>query len=141
MLLWKKLEDLQKMLNDRSKRPTPANWKKAKQVDLNEALKVKRMRAELVAADYGSARSIGRWSKCNVVEAYKKLEELRAKDPNVPQKTVNPTTTAGRPQQTQTSKKLLSTSALSENALKQLKRQKQLMRKLSRGLKNTIKRQ
>ncbi|MFS7888893.1 hypothetical protein Hanom_Chr00s000002g01600391 [Helianthus anomalus] len=113
------------MNNDPLVTKTPPNWKKAKQVDLDEALKLKRMRAELVAADYGSARSISRWSKLNIVETYKKLEELRAKDPNVPQKPVYPTTTAAQPPQTHTSKKLLSTSTLTANALRKLKRQKQ----------------
>ncbi|MFS7963188.1 hypothetical protein Hanom_Chr08g00735141 [Helianthus anomalus] len=122
--LREEIERIAKMLNDHSTKTTPPNWKKAKQVDPNGALKLKRMRVELVAADYGLARLIAKWSKLNIVETYKKLEELRAKDPNVPQKPVYPTTTAGMPQQTYASKKLLSASDLSANALKPLKRQK-----------------
>ncbi|MFS7944428.1 hypothetical protein Hanom_Chr06g00512071 [Helianthus anomalus] len=83
------------------------------------------MRAELVATDYGSARSIARWSKLNVEETYKKLEELRVKDPILPQKTIYLPAIAGRPQQTHTPKKLSLTSALPTNALNQLKRQRQ----------------
>ncbi|MFS8025099.1 hypothetical protein Hanom_Chr16g01470951 [Helianthus anomalus] len=105
------------------KKTTP-NWKKSKQFDPNNALRVKRMRGELVAADYGSARSIVRWLKQNVKETYRKLKEHRKKDPKVPQKTVCPQTTAGRPQQTQTSKKLILSSALPTTALNQLKRQR-----------------
>ncbi|MFS7905953.1 hypothetical protein Hanom_Chr01g00053741 [Helianthus anomalus] len=82
------------------------------------------MRAELVAANYGSARSIARWSEFNIVETYKRLEQLRAKDPKVSQKPVYPTTVAIA-QQTHTPKKLLSASAFSAKALIQIKRQKQ----------------
>ncbi|MFS7946188.1 hypothetical protein Hanom_Chr06g00533061 [Helianthus anomalus] len=88
-------------------------------------MKFKRMRVELVASNYGSARSITRWPKLNIKETYKKLEDLRAKDLTVLQKLVYPTTIVGRPQQTQTSKNLLSTSALPANPLNQLKRKKQ----------------
>ncbi|MFS7998240.1 hypothetical protein Hanom_Chr12g01151381 [Helianthus anomalus] len=115
--LREEIERITKMVNDPSIRPTPPNWKKGKQVDPVEALKHKRIRVVLVVADYGSAGSITKLSKLNIVETYKKLEELRAKDPNVPQKPVYLTTTDGMPQQTLTSKKLLSSSALSTNAL------------------------
>ncbi|MFS7917952.1 hypothetical protein Hanom_Chr03g00195231 [Helianthus anomalus] len=111
-------ERITKMNNDPLVKKTPPNWMKAKQVDPDESSKLKRMRAELVAVDYGSARSNARWSKLNIVETYKKLEELRSKDSNVPQKPVYPTTTASMPQQTLTSKKLLLSSALSANALR-----------------------
>ncbi|MFS7917838.1 hypothetical protein Hanom_Chr03g00193871 [Helianthus anomalus] len=104
---------------------TAPNWKKSKQNDPDEELNFKKKRAELVAADYGSARSIARWSKLNVKETYKNLEELRAKDPIVPRKPVYPPTTAGRPQQTHAPEKLLLLYALPTNALNQLKRQKQ----------------
>ncbi|MFS7946290.1 hypothetical protein Hanom_Chr06g00534271 [Helianthus anomalus] len=76
--LREEIERIPKMINDPSIKQTPPNWKKAKQVGPDEALKLKRMRAELVAADYGSTRSIARWSKLNIVETYKKLEDLRA---------------------------------------------------------------
>ncbi|KAJ0898023.1 hypothetical protein HanRHA438_Chr08g0352131 [Helianthus annuus] len=122
--LMEEIDRITKMNNDPMVKKTPPNGKKAKQVDPDEALKFKRMRVELVAVDYASTRSIAIWSKLNIEETYKKLEELRAEDPIVPQKPVYPTTTAGRPQQTQTSKKLHLTSTLPANALNQLKRQK-----------------
>ncbi|MFS7934707.1 hypothetical protein Hanom_Chr05g00394891 [Helianthus anomalus] len=110
--LLEEIDRITKINNDLLVKKTPPNWNKAKQVDPYEALGFKRMRAALVATDYGSARPIGRWSKLNIEETYKKLEELRAKDPIVPQKPVYPTTTASRPQQTQTSKKVFLSSTL-----------------------------
>ncbi|MFS7968386.1 hypothetical protein Hanom_Chr09g00796841 [Helianthus anomalus] len=112
------------MLNNPPVKPTPPYWKKGKQINPDKALKLKRMRAELVAASYGTARSIARWFEAKIVETYKRLEHLRAKDPFVLQKPVYPLT-AVIPQQTQTSKKMSSASALSIAALKQVKRQKQ----------------
>ncbi|MFS7946761.1 hypothetical protein Hanom_Chr06g00540101 [Helianthus anomalus] len=90
------IDRITKMNNDPLIKRTAPNWKKSKQNDPNEALKFKRMRAELVAADYGSAKSIARWLKLNVEETYKKLEELKAKDPIVPKKPVYPPTTTSR---------------------------------------------
>ncbi|MFS7939121.1 hypothetical protein Hanom_Chr05g00447991 [Helianthus anomalus] len=121
--LKKKIERITKMLNDTSVKPNPPNWKKGKQVNPDKALKLKRMRAELVAASYGTARSISRWSEDKIVETYKRLEQLRAKDPTVPQNPAYPPT-ATIPQQTKTSNKQPSASALSIAALKQVKRQK-----------------
>ncbi|MFS7994270.1 hypothetical protein Hanom_Chr12g01103881 [Helianthus anomalus] len=123
--LKEEIDRITMMNNDPLIKKTAPNWKKSKQVDSDVALRFKRMRAELVAADYGSARSIARWSKLNVEETYKRLEALRAKEPKIPQKPVYPPTTAGRPQQTQASKKSLSSSALSTTALNQLKRQRE----------------
>ncbi|MFS7996293.1 hypothetical protein Hanom_Chr12g01128251 [Helianthus anomalus] len=88
--LKEEFERITKMLNDPSVKHTPPDWKKGKQVNLDKALKLKRMRAELVTASYGIARSIARWSELKIVETYKKLEELRAKDPLVPQKPAYP---------------------------------------------------
>ncbi|MFS7954805.1 hypothetical protein Hanom_Chr07g00634971 [Helianthus anomalus] len=85
------------MNNDPLVKKTAPNWKKSEQNDPDEALKFKRMRAELVAADYWSARSIARWSKLNVEETYKKLKELRAKDPTIPKKPVYPPTLLADP--------------------------------------------
>ena len=48
------------MNNDPLVKPTQPNWKKVKTVDSDEVLKFKRMRAELVAADYDPVRSIAR---------------------------------------------------------------------------------
>ncbi|MFS8018534.1 hypothetical protein Hanom_Chr15g01393181 [Helianthus anomalus] len=58
--LREEIERITKMLNDPLIKLIPPNWKKGKQVDSDKALQLKRMRAELVAADYGSARSIAR---------------------------------------------------------------------------------
>ncbi|MFS7914952.1 hypothetical protein Hanom_Chr02g00159561 [Helianthus anomalus] len=118
------IDRITKMNNDPLIKRTAPTWKKSKQNDPDDALKFKRMRAELVAADYRPTRSIARWSKLNVEETYKKLEELGAKDPTVHKKPVYPPTTAGRPQQTHAPKKLLLSFALPINALNQLKMQK-----------------
>ncbi|MFS7962552.1 hypothetical protein Hanom_Chr08g00728001 [Helianthus anomalus] len=113
------------MNNDPLVKKTVPNWKKSKQVDPDDALRFKRMRAELVAVGYGPTRLIARWSKLNVEETYINLEEHRKKDPLVSQKPVYPETTAGRPQQTHAFKKFSLSSDLPTNALNQLKRQKQ----------------
>ena len=44
------------------------------------------MKEELVAADFGTKRQIARWKEDMVRSTYKRLEELRKKDPKVPQK-------------------------------------------------------
>ncbi|MFS7937506.1 hypothetical protein Hanom_Chr05g00428351 [Helianthus anomalus] len=118
--LKEEIERIEKMLNDPSQKPTPPNWKKVKQIDQNKALKLKRMRAELVAANYGNTRSVSRWHESKIVETYKRLEQLRAKDLTVPQKPVYPTMVV--PQQTLSSKKLRSASGLSIASLNQAKR-------------------
>ncbi|MFS7962688.1 hypothetical protein Hanom_Chr08g00729561 [Helianthus anomalus] len=112
------------MFNSPLQKATPPDWKKGKQVDQNKALKLKRMREELVAAKYGNARSVSRWSECKIVETYKRLEQLREKDPTVPKKPVYPTVVV--PQQTLILKKQSSVSGLSIAALNQAKRQKQM---------------
>src|ERR1043165_4914933 len=58
--------------------------------DPARALKFKRMRQEIVAADYGEMKSVARWSELRLVETYKKLEENGKKDPNLPRKPVYP---------------------------------------------------
>ncbi|MFS8004547.1 hypothetical protein Hanom_Chr13g01227151 [Helianthus anomalus] len=92
--LREEIERITKMLNDPSVKPTPPDWKKGKQVNLDKALKLKRMRVELMAASYSTVRSTYKWSKLIIVETYKNLEELRAKDPLVPQKPTYPRTAA-----------------------------------------------
>ncbi|MFS7911462.1 hypothetical protein Hanom_Chr02g00118361 [Helianthus anomalus] len=50
-----------KMMNkDPKMKKSAPNWNKFKKVDVNDALRNKRKRAELVAAGYGPARSIAR---------------------------------------------------------------------------------
>ncbi|MFS8031972.1 hypothetical protein Hanom_Chr17g01552201 [Helianthus anomalus] len=101
-------------------------WNKHKKVDVDEALRYKRKRAELVAANYGTARSIERWTKQDVDLTYKKLEELRKTDPTLPKKPVYDDETTDRPQQTRSSKKLFSSSDVSISILNQRKRQLQI---------------
>ncbi|MFS8033868.1 hypothetical protein Hanom_Chr17g01574591 [Helianthus anomalus] len=100
------------------------NWKQYKKVDVDEALRYKRKRATFVAANYGTARAIARWSKQNIDQTYKKLEELRKVDPTVPRKLVYNDETNVRPQHTLPSKKLFSSADVSISALNQRKRQK-----------------
>ncbi|KAJ0580928.1 hypothetical protein HanRHA438_Chr04g0174121 [Helianthus annuus] len=44
------------------------------------------MKEELIVADYGSKNSVSKWEEDRVRATYKRLEELRKKDPKVPQK-------------------------------------------------------
>ncbi|MFS7962229.1 hypothetical protein Hanom_Chr08g00724211 [Helianthus anomalus] len=118
------IERMQKILNGPLHKLTLPNWKKYKQVNQNKALKLKRMREELVATEYGNARSVARWSESKIVETYKKLEHLREMDPIVPKKPVY--LRAVVPQQTLTFKKKSSASGLSIATLNQAKRQKQM---------------
>ncbi|MFS8024560.1 hypothetical protein Hanom_Chr16g01464671 [Helianthus anomalus] len=116
---------IEMMKKDPQMKKSAPNWNKYKTVDVDDALRCKRKRAELVAAGYRPARSIARWSKENVDETYRKLEKLRKTDPTVPQKPAYIETTADRPQQTHAIQKLFSSSFLPICSLNQLKRQKQ----------------
>ncbi|MFS7968905.1 hypothetical protein Hanom_Chr09g00802961 [Helianthus anomalus] len=120
--LREEIDRITKINNDPLVKKTVPIWNKCKQFDPDDALRFERMRAELVAAGYGFARSVARWSKLNVEETYKNLEELRKKDQSVSQKPVYPETTTGRPQQTHAFKKFSLASASPTNALNQLKR-------------------
>ncbi|MFS7997767.1 hypothetical protein Hanom_Chr12g01145821 [Helianthus anomalus] len=124
--LKEEINKIEMMNNDPQMMKFSPNWNKFKKVDVDDALRYKRKRAELVTEGYGSARSIARWSKQNVDETYRKLEELRKKYPKVPQKPVYTETTADRPQQTHATKNLFSLSALPISVLNQLKRQKKM---------------
>ncbi|MFS8024553.1 hypothetical protein Hanom_Chr16g01464601 [Helianthus anomalus] len=48
------------------------------------------MKEEQVAADFGTKRHVARWKEDMVRSTYKRLEELRKKDPKIPQKLVYP---------------------------------------------------
>ncbi|MFS8002216.1 hypothetical protein Hanom_Chr13g01199481 [Helianthus anomalus] len=109
------------MKKDPQMKKSAPNWKKYKKFDVDEALRYKRKRAELVAANYGTARSIARWFKQNIDLTYKKLEELRKTYPSVPQKPVYNDETTNRPQQTLSSKKLFSSADVSISVLNQRK--------------------
>ncbi|MFS7995871.1 hypothetical protein Hanom_Chr12g01123151 [Helianthus anomalus] len=65
---------------------TPPDWAKFKKNVPDKQVELKRMKEELVAADFGNKRQIARWKEDVVRTTYKRLEELRKKDPNVPQK-------------------------------------------------------
>ncbi|MFS7995171.1 hypothetical protein Hanom_Chr12g01114861 [Helianthus anomalus] len=67
---------LEMMKKDPQMKKSTSNWNKFKKVDSDDALRYKRNRARLVTVGYGS--------KQDVDETYKKLEELRKKDPKVP---------------------------------------------------------
>ncbi|MFS7936262.1 hypothetical protein Hanom_Chr05g00413511 [Helianthus anomalus] len=67
------LEDLKEevnriemMKNNPQMKKSAPKWNKHKKVDVDEALRYKRKRSELVAAGYRTAKSIARWSKQDV---------------------------------------------------------------------------
>ncbi|MFS7963378.1 hypothetical protein Hanom_Chr08g00737371 [Helianthus anomalus] len=60
--------------------------RKFKQIEDDKALELKRMKEELIIAEYGSRNSVSKWGEDRVRATYKRLEELRKKDPSVPQK-------------------------------------------------------
>ncbi|MFS7954485.1 hypothetical protein Hanom_Chr07g00631051 [Helianthus anomalus] len=121
--LKKEVNRIEMMNKDPKMKKSAPNWNKHKKVDVDEALRYKRKRAELVAANYGTARSIARWSKQDVYQTYKRLEELRKTNPTLPKKPVYDAETTNRPQQTHSSKKLFSSSDVSISVLNQRKRQ------------------
>ncbi|MFS8016625.1 hypothetical protein Hanom_Chr15g01370761 [Helianthus anomalus] len=65
---------------------TPLDWAKFKRNVPDKQLELKRMKEELVAADFGTKRHVARWKEDMVRSTYKRLEELRKKDPTIPQK-------------------------------------------------------
>ncbi|MFS7953596.1 hypothetical protein Hanom_Chr07g00620591 [Helianthus anomalus] len=65
---------------------TPPDWAKFKRNVPDKQLELKRMKEELVAADFGTKRHVARWKEDMVRSTYKRLEELRKKDPKIPQK-------------------------------------------------------
>ncbi|MFS7913554.1 hypothetical protein Hanom_Chr02g00143101 [Helianthus anomalus] len=76
---------IQNMLDDKIKQ-TPLVWSNYKKNVPERALKLKRMKEQLIAADYGSRNQVIRWTGVKVLDTYKRLEELRKKDPTVPKK-------------------------------------------------------
>ncbi|MFS7948358.1 hypothetical protein Hanom_Chr06g00559061 [Helianthus anomalus] len=121
--LKEEVDRIEKMKNDPKMLKSDPNWKQYNKVDADEALRYTRKRTELVAANYGTAKAIARWSKQNVDLTYKRLEELRKTDPTVPQKPVHNDETTVRPQQTLPSKKLFSSEDVSISSLNQRKTQ------------------
>ncbi|KAJ0491663.1 hypothetical protein HanIR_Chr12g0566281 [Helianthus annuus] len=47
---------------------------------------LKRIKEELIVANYGSRNHVTMWTKVKVLETYKRLEERRKKDPTAPKK-------------------------------------------------------
>ncbi|KAJ0434557.1 hypothetical protein HanIR_Chr17g0883021 [Helianthus annuus] len=65
---------------------TPPDWARFKKNVPEKQLELKRMKEELVVADFGTKRQVARWKEDLVRSTYKRLEELRKKDPKIPQK-------------------------------------------------------
>ncbi|KAJ0493154.1 hypothetical protein HanIR_Chr12g0582921 [Helianthus annuus] len=74
---------IQEMIKDNVQQTPP---EKFKQFEAEKALELKRMKEELITADYGSKNSVSKWGEARVRATYKRLEELRKKDPTAPQK-------------------------------------------------------
>ncbi|MFS7918507.1 hypothetical protein Hanom_Chr03g00202001 [Helianthus anomalus] len=72
----KKLQEYKKMLANKTKQ-TPPVWSQYKKDVPERALKLKRMKEELIAANYGSRNQVTRWTEVKVLETYKRLEERR----------------------------------------------------------------
>ncbi|XP_022031398.1 spindle assembly checkpoint component MAD1-like [Helianthus annuus] len=83
--LKEELERIEKMNKEKIKH-TPPVWSKYMKNVTDNVLRLKRMKEELIAANFGSRNQVTRWKEENVMASYKKLEELRKKNPNVPQK-------------------------------------------------------
>ncbi|MFS7998435.1 hypothetical protein Hanom_Chr12g01153801 [Helianthus anomalus] len=76
---------IQEMLDKKIKQ-TPQVWSKYKKNVPEKVLMLKRMKEELIVANYGSRNQVTRWTEVKVFETYKRLEERRKKDPTAPQK-------------------------------------------------------
>ncbi|MFS7914131.1 hypothetical protein Hanom_Chr02g00149771 [Helianthus anomalus] len=103
------LKRIERIKNDPGMRRTTPNLSIfSKKID-DLTLEYKRKRAELVAAEYGTTRQIARWSKQNIDQTYRRLEELRKKDPTATKKPVYKTTDKPK-QQVFTSEPLFTSS-------------------------------
>ncbi|MFS7905944.1 hypothetical protein Hanom_Chr01g00053631 [Helianthus anomalus] len=67
-------------------KPTLSNWAVGRKHLGLEAVELRRMKEEMVAAKYGTMQSMAKWDEPTIRETYYKLEALRAKDPFVPRK-------------------------------------------------------
>ncbi|MFS8024246.1 hypothetical protein Hanom_Chr16g01460971 [Helianthus anomalus] len=79
------LERIEKMNKEKIKH-TPPVWSKYLKNLPEEVLEPKGMKEELIAADFGSKNQLSRWREDKVRANYKKLVDLRKKNPDVPQK-------------------------------------------------------
>ncbi|MFS7963769.1 hypothetical protein Hanom_Chr08g00742241 [Helianthus anomalus] len=65
---------------------TPPDWAKYKKNVPDKKIELRRMKEKLIAAHFGSENQVMRWREDKVRATYKRLEELRKKNPKVPQK-------------------------------------------------------
>ncbi|KAJ0433265.1 hypothetical protein HanIR_Chr17g0868341 [Helianthus annuus] len=80
---------IQDMIKNKVKQTHPI-WAKFKKNVPDRTLQLKRMKEELITANFGSKNQVARWKEDKVFASYKKLEELRKKNRNLPQKPVYP---------------------------------------------------
>ncbi|MFS8002021.1 hypothetical protein Hanom_Chr13g01197181 [Helianthus anomalus] len=113
------------MIDDSTIKPTPPVWSQYKKNVPERVLKLKRMKEELITANYGSMNQITRWTEVKVLEAYIRLEERRKKDPFAPKK---PDYSASEvsTKQTQPTKRSAEPTVPSAIVFYQRKRQKQM---------------
>ncbi|KAJ0464703.1 hypothetical protein HanHA300_Chr14g0530271 [Helianthus annuus] len=81
--LEKEVARIHEMIKNKVKQTPP---EKFKQFEADKALELKRMKEELIVAEYGSSNSVSKWGEARVRATYKRLEELRKKEPTTPQK-------------------------------------------------------
>ncbi|XP_022019616.1 muscle M-line assembly protein unc-89-like [Helianthus annuus] len=118
---------IERIRNDPQMKRSAPDWNKYKKTIAELTLEYKRKKAELVAAKYGSAKTISKWFRQYIDMVYEKLEKLRETDPIAPKKPTYKSKTTDEPkQQTFSPKTLFTSSDTSIIALNQRKRQKQI---------------
>ncbi|MFS7945515.1 hypothetical protein Hanom_Chr06g00525241 [Helianthus anomalus] len=122
--LKEELKIIEKM-NEEKVTHTPPVWVNYKKNMPDKVLKLKRMKEELITPDFGARNQVTRWKEERVFASYKKLEELRKKNPDIPQKPVYPETVVA-PKQTLQIKSSVSTAAPTVVVFHQRKKQKQM---------------
>ncbi|MFS8010261.1 hypothetical protein Hanom_Chr14g01294951 [Helianthus anomalus] len=66
--------------------PSTPNWKDGKKPNDKRALKMKRMKEELVAANRGTMETLAKWNDSTTFKSYKQLDIQREKDPSLPKR-------------------------------------------------------
>ncbi|MFS7950832.1 hypothetical protein Hanom_Chr07g00587841 [Helianthus anomalus] len=128
--LEKELERIHTMIKDKVKE-TPPVWSKYKKNVPDKALELRRMKEELITADFGSKNQVMRWKEDKVRASYKVLEVLRKKNPKVPQKTNYPEAEVSkRPPKLQVRRATAPTGAI----LYQRRRQKQMEKEVAEDI-------
>ncbi|MFS7946987.1 hypothetical protein Hanom_Chr06g00542721 [Helianthus anomalus] len=118
---------IEKIKNDPQMKRSAPDWNKYKKTIADLTLEYKRKKAELVAANYGSAKTISKWLRQYTDLVYEKLEKQRETDPTIPKKPAYKNKKPDEPQQQILSLKTLFTSSdTSIIALNQIKRQKHI---------------